>query len=407
MKWLWFACKNVLRNRRRAAITLLIAAVGTAAVLVGGGFALYTYESLEEMSARDSGHVVVAHTGYFAREEDTPLELGLADHIALKTQIEQDPRVRTALPRLQFSGLISNGDKSTIFFGTGVDPRGEFAVKGPFLRMLSGSILGTEPDSSEDPEVLLGGDLARQLKAEVGSSLTLLSTTTTDNGLNAQDVRVRGIFTVGVPEVDKRLVLTALDTAQGLLVTDKVSTLSVYLWDTEATAALRDDLARAQTNVDLQPWWEQAFYYFAVRGLYNRIFGLLGLVIVLMVAFAVWNTLAMTVVERTREIGTLRAMGTLPGQVARTFLLEAGVIGVTGTVLGMLLAGGITIFLALANFQMPPPPGQSEGYPLSVNASLPLYVATSLTVIALCVAAAWFASRRAARKPIVEALNHV
>ena len=406
MNWLIFACKNVLRNRRRAAITVLIAAVGTGAVLISSGFALYTFQSLQEMSARDTGHVVIAQRNFFTQEEDTPMALGLSDYATLKDRIERDPRIRTALPRVQFTGLISNGDKSTVFFGTGVDPRGEFAVKGPFLKILSGSILSANPQSGTDPEVLLGKDLARQLKAQVGSSLTLLSTTT-ENGLNAQDVRVRGIFSVGVPEVDKRLVLTGLDTAQKLLLTDKASTLSVYLWDTELTSVVRDDLQKQLPNLDLQSWWEQAYYYFAVRELYRRIFGLLGVVIILMVAFAVWNTLAMTVVERTREIGTLRAMGTLPTQVVRNFLLEAAVIGISGTLLGMLLAGGTTIFLALANIQMPPPPGQSEGYPLNINASLELYLATSLAVIALCIAAAWFASRTAARKPIVEALGHV
>ena len=406
MKWLIFACKNVLRNRRRAAITVLITAVGTGAVLIGGGFALFTFESLEEMSARDTGHVIIAQRNFFTQEEETPMALGLSDYAALATGIERDPRIRSALPRVQFTGLISNGDKSTVFFGTGVDPRGEFAVKGPFLKILSGSILSAKAQSGSDPDVLLGKDLARQLKAQVGSSLTLLSTTT-ENGLNAQDVRVRGIFTVGVPDIDKRVVLTSLDTAQRLLLTDKASTLSVYLWDTQLTAGVRADLEKQHPELDMQSWWEQAYYYFAVRDLYQRIFGLLGVVIILMVAFAVWNTLAMTVVERTREIGTLRAMGTLPAQVVRNFLLEAAVIGVSGTLLGMLIAGGTTIFLALAEIQMPPPPGQSDGYPLSINTSFALYLATSLAVVTLCIAAAWFASGSAARKPIVEALAHV
>ena len=288
MKWLIFACKNVLRNRRRAAITVLIAAVGTGAVLIGGGFALYTFQSLQEMSARDTGHIVIAQRNFFTQEEDTPMALGLSDYAALKNRLERDPRIRSALPRVQFTGLISNGDKSTVFFGTGVDPRGEFAVKGPFLKILSGAILSAKAQPGADPEVLLGKDLARQLKAQVGSSLTLLSTTT-ENGLNAQDVRVRGIFTVGVPEVDKRLALTSLDTAQKLLLTDKASTLSVYLWDTELTGTMRSDLEKQLPALDLQSWWEQAYYYFAVRSLYQRIFGLLGVVIILMVAFAVWN----------------------------------------------------------------------------------------------------------------------
>ena len=79
MKWLMFAWKNVMRNRRRSLTAMLITALGTAAVLASGGFALYTYESLEEMTARDTGHVVVAHARGFEGDEDVPLQHGLAD----------------------------------------------------------------------------------------------------------------------------------------------------------------------------------------------------------------------------------------------------------------------------------------------------------------------------------------
>ena len=100
MKWFLFALRNVLRNRRRSLVTIVIAAVGTAGILVGGGFALYTYESLREMAARDSGHLVIAGPDYFNREEDVPLQYGIADYAALKTKLEQDPRVRRAVPRI-------------------------------------------------------------------------------------------------------------------------------------------------------------------------------------------------------------------------------------------------------------------------------------------------------------------
>jgi hypothetical protein len=86
--------------------------LGTAAVLASGGFALYTYESLEEMTARDSGHVVVAHARGFEGDEDVPLQHGLADATALAAKFAALPEVRAVAPRVQFSGLISNGDKS-------------------------------------------------------------------------------------------------------------------------------------------------------------------------------------------------------------------------------------------------------------------------------------------------------
>jgi putative ABC transport system permease protein len=406
MKWLIFAFKNVLRNRRRSFITIAIASVGTAGILVGGGFALFTYESLREMAARESGHVLIAHKDFFDRDEDMPMQYGLDDFAAIKKKVEADARVRMALPRVQLSGLVSNGDKSAVFVGIGVDPDGEFSVKGPTLKVLAGSLLHSGPSSGQAPGILLGSELARSMKAEPGTGLTLLSTTT-GASLNALDVMVKGVITVGVPEIDKRLVYTDLATAQALLQTDKASTLSLYLHDTEETDAMRDTVAGLYPVNALQTWRDQAFYYVAVKGLYNRIFGLLGIVIVIMVLFAVSNTLVMAVIERTREIGTLRALGTLPRQIVRVFALEGLILGLAGVAVGILFAMGTSIFFSVAGFQMPPPPGRSVGYPLFVNVSSELYLITAVTIVALSVAAAWFVSRKASRKPIVEALSHV
>jgi putative ABC transport system permease protein len=406
MKWLAFSLKNVLRNRRRSLITIIIAAVGTAGVLVGGGFALFTYESLEELAARESGNVIIAHKDYFERDEDTPMQFGLDGYIEMRNRLENDSRVRIALARVQFSGLISNGDKSAVFIGTGVDPDGEFNVKGPIMTVLSGKLLQSAPSSGSAPEIMLGSELARQMKAEPGTGLTLLSTTTSGS-LNAVDVTVKGIITMGVPDVDKRLVFTDLATAQKLLLTNKVSTLSVYLRENSDTDAMHTTVTGLYPDRALQTWRDQAFYYSAVKELYNRIFGLLGVVIVTMVIFAVSNTLVMAVIERTREIGTLRALGTLPRQIVRIFAMEGLVMGIAGVVVGVIFAIGTSVFFAVADIQMPPPPGRSDGYPLHINVSLALYLITSLTVVALSVAAAWFVSRKASRKPIVEALAHV
>lgn len=406
MKWLNFAWKNVLRNRRRSFITILIAAVGATGVLVGGGFALFTYDSLQEMAARESGHLTLAHKSYFESDEDTPMQYGLADFAAVQKSLEKEPRIRMALPRVHFSGLLSNGDKSSVFVGMGIDPAGEFYAKGPAMRVLHGTTLTPAQRLGEPPEIMLGVELARQMKATPGALLTLLSTTTSGS-LNALDVKVCGIMSVGTPEIDKRLLYVDVATAQRLLVTDKVSTLSVYLRETAQTDEMQKQLAAGYPHYTVRTWRDQAQYYAAVRSLYNRIFGLLGVVIVVMVTFAVSNTLAMAVVERTREIGTLRAMGTLPAQIERIFALEGLVLGAVGSALGMLVALSVSIFLMFADVQMPPPPGRSVGYPLQINISPELYLLTMLVVISLSVAAAWLVSRKMAAKSIVEALTHV
>src|SRR4051812_3596956 len=111
-KWLSMAVKNAGRNRRRSLVTLAITALGTAAVLLGGGFALYTYQSLAQAAARSTGHLVVAAPGYFKDMDSVPLETGIKEPDALKAELLALSSVTRVLPRLQFSGLISNGDKS-------------------------------------------------------------------------------------------------------------------------------------------------------------------------------------------------------------------------------------------------------------------------------------------------------
>jgi putative ABC transport system permease protein len=403
MNWILFAWKNVMRNRRRSLTAMLITAFGTAAVLASGGFALFTYESLEEMTARDTGHVVVAHSRGFDGDEDMPLQYGLADAAALAAKFAAMPEVRAVAPRVQFSGLISNGDKSSVFVGNGVVPEIDFRLRGPQMNFIAGQApVSTAPA----PEVVIGNELARLMKAGVGSSLTLLATTTEGN-LNAVDVVVSGIASVGVPEIDKRLVLADLASVQKLLLSDKVGTLSIYLKETADTEAIAARVREMQPGLAVKTWRDLAVFYQAVRALYNRIFGILGVIMICIVLFAMSNTLGMAVVERTREIGTLRAIGTLPAEIVRNFVLEGMLIGGTGAGVGMLLAGAATVFLLFAGIEMPPPPGRSAGYPLFLSFSPPLYGAVTLVVIVLAAAAAWLVSSRAARKPVTEALAHV
>lgn len=399
----WHAWQNVLRNRRRSLVTIIIAAVGCAAVQLAGGFAQFSYDVLIEGTIQDSGHIIVATRDYFVRNEESPMQYGIPDASAMRERLSQHSHVRWVLPHINFSGLISNGDKSLIFAGTGVDPEIETEVRGPYLTWESGSF-GKSVDGR--PFVLLGSELARSLRAHVGSSLTLLSTTT-DGTMNAVDVEVSGIASTGWREVDQRFIYVSLSTAQRLLATDRVSSFSVFLDDNAVTGEVLKEMSGGDQAHVYKPWWEQAFYYHSVRQLYNRIFGLLGSIIAALVFFSVSNTLAMAVVERTREIGTLRALGAEPGEVVLQFVREGLLIGLLGALLGTLLASFLSALLPYLGLQMPPAPGRTVGYALKVSISPLLYFIADFSVVLLCVLAAWFASHKATRKPIIDALGHV
>ncbi|MDE1949636.1 MAG: ABC transporter permease [Burkholderiales bacterium] len=402
MRWLWFALQNTMRNRRRSAVTIAIAAMGTAAILLAGGFALYTYQGLAQQAARSTGHLIVGLPEQFSKDEDQPLQYGLDDYKKVSAALLADPDVRQVLPRVSFTGLVSNGDKSTVMLAYGVEPDSEFAVKGPFLQMLAGEVLSS---GSAGAEIMLGEGLARSLKAKPGSGLTLLASTT-DGALNAVDVTVKGVFSTGVPDIDRRIVYTDIATAQKLLNTNRVSTLGVFLRSMDATAGAQQRVRAAFPKLEVQTWLDQAFFYRAVRDLYNRIFGALGLIIGVIVAFVVTNAMAMAIIERTREIGTVRALGTLPSQLLRSLALEGMVLGGAGALLGMLLALGVTFLLYVVPVQMPPPPGNTRGYPLNIAFDALMYLGTGLAMILLSMAASAWVARRTVHTPVVDALAH-
>ncbi len=321
---------------------MLIIAIAVFALTSAGGFGLYTYDSLKESTARDTGHLTLTTPGYFAKEEEMPLSNGLTHADDITKQLIGLNEVRGVQPRVEFSGLISNGNKSSIFIGIGVNER-EFDMKGPFLDVREGQTLSNIHASRYDPaepEVMLGVDLANNLSVHVGDWITLLAATTTDGALNAYDFKVRGIYSTGVPELDKRQLYVHINSAQSLLGSDKVSALSVFLFDTSLTSQVEQQVASVLSkqkqnfgdqDIEITPWQERAFFYLKVKDLYDRIFGIMGAVMALVVFVALFNTMTMSVTERTREIGTLSALGSYPREIIAGFLREAGLLAVIGS----------------------------------------------------------------------------
>ncbi|NML16851.1 ABC transporter permease [Azohydromonas caseinilytica] len=408
MRWLQFAARNLQRNRRRSLVALFITALGTAALLLAGGFAAYTFDALEQVAVRGSGHLAIGTPQQFEDDESMPLQHGLDDAAGLGARLGRDPAVRHVLPRVEFSGLLSNGEKSVGMVALGIDVAAEVAAKGRFLDVVEGA-MPTAGEGARDGAggwVLLGKELAHSLRAHPGSRLTLLATGTRGT-LATMAVTVRGVIATGVPELDKRQLYTDLGTAQRLLGTQRVSSLSVFLRGMEDVAPARERLSALLPGLAVRDWQAQAGFYDSVRALYHRIFGVMGLVIGVIVVVVVANAMAAAVVERTREIGTLRALGTLPGQLLGALALEGLILGGGGALLGAGVSVSVAGLLRAFPVQMPPPPGYGVGYPLRIDLDpLPVVVTVLAMALLALLASAWV-GRRTVRRPIVEALAHL
>jgi len=408
MSLVLLAFRNVARNRRRSLLTGGVVVFGFAAIALAGGFMSQSFEGLRDGTIRNgTGHLQLADPAFFSGNEDATLEHGLSGSERVAAILKEDAAVLEVLPRIDFVGLATNGSRSVPFLGTGLDPAPEARTMDTAKLLVSGRWF---LDAGERG-VVLGSGLARALNVKAGDSITLLATTP-DGVLNALDATVTGLADIPIKELDERYLATTLGLASDLLVASGlVSKLAIVLREpADATAALPRLLSRLhRQGIDLsgRTWDELAVFYRQVRVLYIGIFGFMGLVLVVVVLLAAANTMMMAAAERTREIGTLRALGTRPSAIKRMFLAEGMILGLSGCLCGAIVSLAVRAVLNSSGLTLPPPPGVSHGMPLHVNVYLTAYAAGAIAMTATLVVASWFPARRAATIPIIDALAHV
>jgi putative ABC transport system permease protein len=279
------------------------------------------------------------------------------------------------------------------------------------VKLRGGANLADVPPAAGEDEVLLGVGLARSLDAAPGDVVTVTAMTP-EGTLNALDVRVAGLVTTGLQELDARVLKTHLVTGERLLGTDRVSSIVIGLDDTARTQEVGDALARGLGALSpealvITDWRARAPFYGQVRALYSGIFWFLGAIVFVLVCLATSNTLLMSVMERIREFGTLLAIGTSRGQVALMVVLEALWLGVAGALAGDAVAAALVAAINAAGIEMPPPPGAAAGFPLQLAVRPGDFVAVvGLMVLVLAVASV-FPALRTLRLRIVDALAHV
>lgn len=401
------AFKNVFRNRRRTAITGLVLVFGATALILAGGFIAFSFRGLRESTIHGQlGHIQLFNAEFLQKQENRPLDYGIDSVDAMKKRIETMNHVRFAMARIEFMGLISNGDKSEAFLGRGVEPDKELKLADFALAVDTGKFLGENPDNAKEREVILGSVLAKNMKAKVGDYLTLM-TTTSKGALNAMDVKVSGLYSTGVPEYDERALMVDLRTAQDILNTKRVTKLVVVLDQTDQTVTVAASLESMFPGIKAKRWFDLATFYNAVVRLYNSIFGFLGFIIFVIVVLSSSNTMMMSIFERTREIGTQLAVGTSRTRLLVNFLYEGLIIGVLGALLGLAISFGLASLINRSGFVMPAPPGSTRGYPLLIDSVPSIFIGVFILMAMTTVVSTLLPAYKASRLKIVDALGHI
>ena len=407
-KFLLLAFRNIFRNSRRTVMTLFMVGGGVAGLLLVGGFFAFMFWGLREHTINGGlGHIQIFTADHFNRDEVRVLDTGIDNWRQVAASVKTGGHVRGVAPRIEFYGMVSNGDKSSVFMGSAVDPAAENSL-GFMTRFASGRDLDTKPIG--EVEALVGAGLAKSMNVKVGDGLTLLAMTS-DGALNGVDVEIVGIVDSGVAEIDARYLRITLASAQRLLQSDRVTNLVVGLDKTENTDQVAAELAPRLRGLPqqlvLKKWIDLATYYKQVRSLFSTIFVFLGVIVFFMVLMSTVNTLLMTMFERTREIGTMLAMGTPRAWIIALFMLEATLIGILGALVGVVAGNLLGFLLNHSGLSLPPPPGNTFPMPFKVLHVPSLMIGSSLLVIVSLALASILPAIRASRLQIAEALAHV
>ena len=272
----------------------------------------------------------------------------LMDWQATKDVADTNPRVAASAPFVEGQGLLVNDDRLSGAELRGVLPDLENSVSGVSQLMLAGSLSSLEPRSFN---IILGVELANELDAEIGDrvSVTLAEGITTPAGVLPTSKRftVSGIYRVGMYEFDRRLAFINLSDAQRLYRKgDAVSGMRLAVTDIYDAAAVVREVALAAASGDLVgDWTRRNVNFFRSIQITKTILFVILLLIVAVAAFNIVSTLVMVVKDKQPDIAILRTAGATPGSILKIFVTQGTIIGLVGT-LGGLLAG-VTLALNL------------------------------------------------------------
>lgn len=396
------AIRNITRHRLRSLLSLSMIAGAVTAMILFQGFSAYSLAALKFIAAENQyGNMQIAAQKYWSPGKEPRAErlFLLNDLNDLKSKF---PQVEHLSGRLSFFGLVSNGDLSVGGKIIGVDPVGEPDFKKSML-LPQGRFF----DDSGAKEVVVGKLLAKQMNVSPGDNITVL-TNTIDGVMNAMDLTVAGVFSAGIDEIDSQVMYLPLSVTQEILDTKSVDIAVLKFKELDMAEAslnkINSELKSSQPNLFARSWRDLAVLFRQVDKFYGVQNSLIEVILLALMFLGILNTVSMTVVERTGEIGTLRALGESRKEIVSQFVLESIMLSIVGIVSGILFSA-VMIQVVEKIKIMTEMPGASTPFQIKIYFMMSSVIYASTLASVTTVVATLIPALRASRLDIVEALR--
>lgn len=395
-KLLTIAWRDLWRNQRRSLFTLIAVALGLALLIILNGFIAGVMEDGVQNSIRlQTGHLQIRAATY--EEETVSLEWkNLLDNAeSLAERAKGLSEVKAASPVIWATSVLNTVDDSLGLRLHGIDPTSAF-----YDPIRSAMVAGEFLSADDRSGIIIGKRLADEMHVGVGDKVSLTIINADGNPDEAQ-FTLRGFFSTGILSYDASAALMPLARAQSFTGTPDRASAIIMLLNSQNEA----DAVAAQlqgTGVQTLTWQKlnEVFLQAMETGLSFYI--ILDFIVMLVVAVVIANTLLMAVFERTREMGILAALGMKQRQILLMFLLEAGMLGLVGIVIGFVLGSAGVGYLAKYGVDFGEGVSKSvQNIPLATrmyalyvpNTFAGLSLGTLVVILLASLYPAWFAAR--------------
>ena len=397
------AFRNVLRQKRRSLLTMLTMLGGFTLAAISIAWSDGTYNVIIDMFTRTQlGHILVHGAGYLDRPT---LYNTVNDYTGVGERIGSIEGVVGWSPRIYSAGLASVGEKSAGVRIIGIDPAKEIRATRFDKKIITGRTFA----QSGALEAILGKGLAEALKADVGDEIVIVSQGA--DGSIANDLyEIVGIIDAGDATSNQTALYLTLADAQELLVLHgRAHEIVIIAEDLDDVAPLTATIEKVIDRPELavEPWQEFARSFYTAMKADQQGTWIMVFIIVLLVSVGVLNTVLMTVLERTREYGVLRAMGVRPLQVIRLVIYEVTVMAITSAAVGFLLSLVINYLLSLHGVPMPTvfTYGGVEFSHMYTEINARSFIIPAVTVVLSAIVVSVFPAIRAARTSPAKAMR--
>ena len=406
------AIRNLRRYKRRTLLTASLVTIGVVFVLlfisISGSF---KNMMIGQMTDSMLGHLEVHRKGYLASIDNLPLNLNLKMQAYKKLEgiLNQQPEVEAFSPRIKFGGMFSTFVETTNIRLNGVYPDRELKT----VPLLPSRVTNGTKKTLEKGEIWIPELMSKSMKVNIGDTVVIIATNK-DGSVNGKQFKVAGVLESITGPGGRDGYIHIEDAMEVLRMEEmEVSEVAVRLKDFSRLHSFSDKLEgllSGELNKQGKPiyevhTWEKLSPFYNIARMIDIMAFFIKLMLIAIVLTSIMNVMIMVVYERIREIGTIAAIGTLPGKILSMFVVEGfslGLLGViAGNVLGMIII--VIVNLSKITFSF----GRQTGLILSAKVAPMDMLVVSLIVIVISVIASLQPAFKASRMEPIKALRHV